>query len=371
MANHDVTRTWAILSFAATLLATVVPCQAQEEEEDLGFPDFPIVTALSDEPGDSVTWKIGENAPENVQQGHLLDAEENNRLTVTADHQVMIFSPTDEVVISALGPAEFAIRTLEDRILVELFAGRMMTTCLTATDEQFVYLTAPMGGEATPLFEGHPGHGWTMWFREGSSAGLAYQGDNGDSRPYEVRVLGKPQKMAAGQRVAIRDGLAKTTSIGSWLADNRFGFRDLGRRLGLQSARITRISVQGQLVQDLIAWDQRAQPEFLPELAENTTFEPEIRQVATVTAEPTKTTNRGGSARPAPVVGANEVPLLSPAAISVGGITAISLNSNAAGLARITNSRGLGFNGLSRLTVPGISNGTRNVGPAGLAAPRP
>ena len=329
--------------------------------------EFPILTAASD---DSLAALLADGSP--IAQGRSLF---DHRFTVGEGQQIMIFSPSGEAVLQVLGPAELAVKVLEDdgRIDVELTSGVLMTTSPTASNAQVVRIFSPGAGNV-PLFEGRVGRGWTVYSRDANapSADIAYVGEAGAAEGLSLQVNGQAQQLTAGQRIAIRGDRTQRVMIGSWLQDNNFDFHAFQENIGLKSAVITRLTVQNELVDNLIQWDRRAESELvIASLTDDSRFQPEIRQVFAVTTRVQQTQERGGGAEPVPVAGANEVPFLSPASISVGGITAISLNESARNLVRITNSRGLGFNGLSQLAIPGSIGGIRTLGPPGLSGSGP
>ena len=150
---------------------------------------------------------------------------------------------------------------------------------------------------------------------------------------------------------------------------------DWAGRPGMASARAARDRVGKDLFTNIIRWDQRAGAKYVKKRVRPEPFNPEIRQITTVAGQPQRlVTPTGAVPRTIPEVAANEVPPLSPAAISLisgaEGVTAVLLNNNrnARDLLRRTGSIGLGFRGLAQLALPGFSGGVRTIGPAGLGA---
>ncbi|MBN2559726.1 MAG: hypothetical protein JXQ75_02185 [Phycisphaerae bacterium] len=351
-------RTVVAIVFVGAVLGGARSVAAQDELQ------FPIVTAVSAD--SAATWTRDGGKPQPLAHSRTLDGE---RLRVADNQQIMVYSPSGEAALVILGPAELAVQVLNDRINVEFVHGWLIAIGNVPQDRQKVHFSAPGAPQAEPLVAGFIGDGWTILSREDSRVNVGYQARPGAAASMTMTVGGRSESVPTGQRLSVVDGNVEFAPIEPWLAENQPDYRDVGQKVGVESAKITRLRVQGELIEDLILWDRRAQAKMvIPGLTGASPFKPEIRQVFSVTTQVQATQNRGAAAQVPTVPGANEVPLLSPAAISVGGVTAILLNRNAAGLVQSSRSRGLGFNGLSQLALPGMLNGTRNLGPPGLSA---
>ncbi|MBK8269730.1 MAG: hypothetical protein IPK83_16120 [Planctomycetes bacterium] len=199
---------------------------------------------------------------------------------------------------------------------------------------------------------------------------VAFTGASDTVNSMRVKVGDAEHTIASGKRITVEAAAPVESDIGTWRSDNGLAFHQVAADLSVKSARDARVKVQGELLDTVVQWDQFAQPANIEPLPEGNNVQPEIRQnVAAVQNAVQNTTNRSGSPQTPNVQGANEVPSLSPGSISVGGVTAVNQNNaQARNLLTQTQSRGLGFNGPSRLATPGFLNGGRTVGPPGLGA---
>jgi hypothetical protein len=342
------------------LLAVSALCGAQRV---LGQAP-PIVTGLSDLRAATITVAGAEPEPL-----ALMMAVEDARLDVLDGQQVMLYSAAGDVVVVALGPTQLAIRVASDRVDLELTSGRLMTVSPVAQDAQTVYLVTP-AAEGPRAVDCSVGAGRTFLTRVGRQVELGYLASEGRPGALKVTANGKPATVPSGQRLTVVDDTVRTEPLTPWLTENRFDALNWGRELGVSTARIKRHRLEERLFQDVIDWDREAQAETVIAYLEVEQFRPEIRQVAVaVAARVPAVTGAGARPQAPPFTAANEVPPLSPAAISVGGITALDLNAFARDLLTRTGSRGLGFNGPRQLAISGFGlTGVRTIGPAGLGA---
>ncbi|MFH1747338.1 MAG: hypothetical protein ABIG44_09880 [Planctomycetota bacterium] len=326
----------------------------------------PVVTAMST--GDAVFWTPAGDERGPVEVGVPL---EEGRIDVLAEQQAMLYSAAGAVAAVLLGPCTVDVLTDYDQIEVELVTGRLMLASSTPADEQIVQLSVSDAAGGRPLVQAFAGQGWTFLMRQGQVVELGYVGETG-AAALSAQVIGADLELPSGYRVSIQAGSPQTHPIGPWLASNGFDTVALGQRIGVASAQKWRPELQNQLFTEVITWDVHAQAGSVIKRLDVQHFRPEIRTVAVaVTGQIKSTAQAGRAAGVEPADFANEMPPLSPAAISVGGVTALELNESAANLVRITGSRGLGYRGLSRLALPGLTSaGTRTTGPAGLGAQR-
>jgi hypothetical protein len=320
----------------------------------------PMVTSVSSSGAATARSETGETSP--VAFGMLLFGEQ---VDVASDQELMLYSPSGRAVLIIRGPASFATQVADQRLLVQFSSGRLMATSPTSQNEQPVTLV--LGPKDSPLVEAALGQGSTCAFAEADRVELAYVARAETSMSVVVRS--EPRTLASGQLLTA----GPTTSVGpadAWLSENGFDVVESGQRMAVGSARTSRLIIQDRLFSDVVSWDRLAQASAIIPTLELDQFKPEIRTVAAaVQTTVQNTTNRGNSPQTPTVQGANEVPTLSPAAVSVGGVTAVTINNqNAANLLTRTQSRGLGFNGPSQLAIPGFRNGVRTLGPSGLGA---
>lgn len=324
----------------------------------------PIITAVS---APSVVHLTKGDAKMDVKTITASETRSLNGHLVTVDpgQQVMIYSFTGRVVVVALGPAQFNVKLGEERIDFELLTGRLLAISQQAQDEQPVHLVVP--AEGGPLAEGAVGTGWTFAERDGATVSLGYQG----GAPAAFNVGGQAAALANGQRLILRDGKTETAALEAWLVETGFDAR-LGQRLGVASAGMSRSPVQRNFSINIIRWDQQTPAEVVIAALPQQVFRPEIRQTtSTITTQTTTVTSSSSIQVPRATAASNFPPVISPSGSSLGGIgTASLLQQNALTVLQNTQNRGFGFfTSPSRLVIPGLSGGSRAVGPAGLAVP--
>lgn len=345
----------------ALILFATNPTVAQVELDDL------LVTATSTSA--AARWEDGSSLE---QSDRLFDSP----FDVLDNQELMIFSASGQVVLQVIGPAKLAVRKLDDegRIDVELYFGVLIATTPTPQAMQVVEIVSP-GETGTPLFRGPVGRGWSVYsrFAERQIADIAYVGEAGAVLGFQIDVLGQRHRLAAGEMIAVDDDRIQRGSSATWLVANKLDFGDHISRIGLASALIARSKVADALVNDILAFDKYADVRRAVEaLEKEARIDVEVRQVVTTVTGTVEAVQNQGGAPPAGAPGRpNQVPGVSPASISVGGLTAIQLNQNAGILATRTNSLGLGTNGLSRLALPGSAGGVPTAGPSGVGGVRP
>lgn len=187
----------------------------------------------------------------------------------------------------------------------------------------------------------------------------------------EFRANGKNVTLKSGEMARISGAGVESASASTWI-DQNFSPAAV-ERLVLAGAKEDRDGVGRELFDDIVSWDRRASPQYVRGRIEATRFTPEQRQVNfSVSALNRVTTPPQALPTTVSFEGANEVPPVSPAALSViniaNNVTAIVLNREARQLLTQTGSIGLGFGGLRQLALPGLFGGVRSVGPSGLGA---
>ncbi|MGD8453588.1 MAG: hypothetical protein PVJ57_17375 [Phycisphaerae bacterium] len=327
--------------------------------------DAPVVTGVSSPTG--ITWTPAGGEAFSPDCGVRLD---RGQLIVAAEQQAMLYSAGGQVAIVAIGPCTLDVRNEDGQRELLLREGRLALASTMAGAEQVLAFAAAGAGTVRAV-EGYPARGWTYLACDGDTVDVAYIAETQPAETLPVTVGGDTVEVADGQRLIVSGGMARTEPLDNWLAEQ--GFRQAWpERIGVASARDRRQSLQKDLFLNVIKWDRYSQAQQVITRLRVEQFRPEIRVVqVAVTGQLASTGQYGTTTRPPPFSGANEVPPLSPAAVSVGGVTAVQLNVNARELLTATGSRGLGFNGLSRLAIPGLlPGGLLSTGPAGLGAQR-
>lgn len=294
---------------------------------------------------------------------------------VSSGQQLMLLTDS-EVVAIVLGPAKLACGPGDEK------------THLVLDDGKLIVASAPPEEGATPLVISTPADeaglraieviaapGRCCFRRSGRQVQVAYLSD-GDLPPaLTLTVNGNARSINRGDLLTVDGAEVRVEPAAQWLAAEHFDARwDVN--LGIASAQAARPALEMALFTNITSWDVYGGKEYVTARLEAGRFRPEIRQIVTTVTTPQRpATAVSGVPETRGFPAANEVPLLSPAALSVVNlaedVTAIRLNIQARELLRQTGSRGLGFRGLSQLAIPGLSgSGTPTVGPAGLGAQR-
>lgn len=315
------------------------------------------------------------------QEGAPLDLTAGRSITpgvirVGEDARLMLFEPSGVVVV-VLGPATLEVRRdeLTSGVQVELRNGKAMFAAARPADEgaPLVLLAQAAADPRTdvevPIENGH-----TAVAKSERGLTIAYA-THEPGRSIAPRLNGSPVSLPSGQLMTIAANASpEIAPVGDWAAKQGFAVV-WGRELGVASAQAARREVEDKLFGNITAWDRYAGGTYVATRLYERTFNPEIRQTVQSITTPTSTSTRGGTVQTTGFPGANAVPVISPAASSVqdprsvgAGVTAIGLNTRAAELLASSGSQGLGFQGLRSLAIPGIREGLRTAGPAGLGA---
>ncbi|RMF76444.1 MAG: hypothetical protein D6744_12295 [Planctomycetota bacterium] len=334
----------------AACLAAVPAALAQE----LFF-----VTGVSREGLTQLTGEDGETRP--LLHGSVVTP---GAISIEPGGQLMMFEDSG-VVVLALGPAQLTLSEVQGDIEIELAAGKLM---VAADGEDLrTILVRTAFDDSVAEIDVVPGR--TFVVRQGADVEVAYQGAESQT----VYVGEDAHEFGDGQRVVLRPSGIERAALDGWLAAHDFG-KSWGESIGVSSATAARGDVERDLFRNIVQWDRRGGASYVAAEIRSYRFNPEIRQVVQTISAQQRQTSRGTEIRTQPFDAANEVPTLSPAALSVQnrniaeGVTVITLNSRAGALLTNTGSQGLGFRGPSRLAIPGLLGGLRTVGPAGLGA---
>lgn len=296
---------------------------------------------------------------------------------VSSDHQLMLLSDSGVVVI-VLGPAKLACNPGNGQTHVVLDDG-MLVVAATWPEENVgpLVISTPADEAGLRAIEAVACPGYSYFYRRDGQTRVAYMSEGDLPGAMALTALGQASSIKHGEMLTIEGPAMRVGSASEWsavAADLRVGRDSWGVKLGVASAQAARPRLESNLFVNITSWDFYGGQEYVTSRLEAGRFRPEIRQVVTSVTTPQRVASASKaipetSGFPA----ANEVPLLSPAALSVvnpiENVTAIQLNIQARGLLTQTGSRGLGFRGLSQLAIPGLfGSGTPTVGPAGLGA---
>lgn len=354
------TKRSTLLGLAAALAATPAGLHGQELFSVTGL-SRPAAAAL--QPTDAAPWEL--TIGQSVSPG---------RIVVAAGAQLMLYEPSGAVLV-LLGPAEIEVTrdAMQDEVLLQLKAGQLVVASDRPAGTGRPLLVRTVLTAQPPLaVEFLVGPGQTFVACEPDRVAVGYLGDL-PAGHLSVGVGSSSLTLAAGQLLTVeRSGASHVDALGGWLAEQGLD-RAWGRDLGVRSAQTARLGVEASLFRTIISWDRRAEAAYVVPLIRPAAPGFEIRQTLQAVTIAARPTGRGGVVGTEPTAGANEVPVLSPAAASVqnlrevgGGVTAIELNRNASALLSATGSQGLGFRGLRLLAIPGTQGGIPTVGPPGL-----
>jgi hypothetical protein len=339
--------------FAA--LGVVLVLAGEAAAQDGGVS--PVVTVVVNASGEARI--SGEPARSNVP---LIDQS----VSLAEGDELMFYSRAGRAALVARGPAQLEVYLRgADSVAVELISGSLMATSRLPQGRQPLYVLMRDANGAL-LVEAALAPGLSTFSRKAELIAVGYESPDDPSAVMSLLYSTEKLNVPAGRQWTLR---GDRTEI------DGFAPRDLeaeGQALGVAGARSERLQVEDGLFSNVIDWDKRSQAAAVRPVLQQVTFRAEIRQVAFAVSPviavagsagaPTSTLSFGG---------ANTVPVLSPAASSVGGVSAVTnINRRAVGLLTSSGSRGLGFGGLSLLSIPGFQGGNRTTGPSGLAGTR-
>jgi hypothetical protein len=294
---------------------------------------------------------------------------------VLSDQQLMLVTDSGAVLI-VLGPAKLACGPGDGKTHVMLDDGKLVVASAWPEEGATpLVISTPADETGVRAIEAAAAPGCCYFRRSGQQVQAAYLSD-GDLPPtMALTVNGKASSIKSGDLLTVDGPAVRVEPAAQWLTAERFDTRwDVN--LGIASAQAARPALEMALFSNITSWDVFGGKEYVTSRLEAGRFRPEIRQIVTTVTTPQRPAAAvSGVPETRGFPAANEVPLLSPAALSVVNpaedVTAIILNIQARTLLTQTGSRGLGFGGLSQLAIPGLSrSGTPTVGPAGLGAQR-
>lgn len=329
-----------------------------------------VVTGVSGPAAAAVASPEAETAP--VLLGTLAT---DARIQVAANQAVMLQSSSGRASILLVGPANLHATAIGSSIDLELESGwaviraRKLETgqpvrviMSGATPEDDLRLAAPVGD------------GTTYVMRQGDALEIGFEGA---ADGISMFAFGEERMLASGQRVSVTaSDVSAPAPLDPWRQQANLDPQVIARGLALAAAKERRKPVAAKLLENVLDWDVYGQSGAVSASLAPERAKPEIRALSAVVAtqNPTNSNLASGGARLADnFATANQVPSLSPAAISVGGVAAVNLlNNRASLLLQSTQARGLGFGGLSLLAIPGIdpTTGSPTIGPPGLGARR-
>lgn len=324
--------------------------------------DLPLVTALSSARAAEWIGEDGQSIP--LVAGLPLSA---GRHRIAPDARIMLYSPGTSAALIMLGPAEFDVQsTLDGSTEFQMLSGRLLVASAVPADETALHVVIPEAPGGAALASAYPARGWTYVAVAADETSIGFEQRDGGDGLLRVTVGAAEQEVSRGERLVLRDGDVQRTDLFPWAAEIGLAEKGVGSQIAIASARLTRETVEQRLFQRLVEWEYYGQPQQVSRRLE-AEFRPELRTTLTTTTTTLRTQPQLVSRNTGLIVpGANQVPVLSPAAISVGGVTAVELNTQANRLLTLQGSRGLGFLGLSQLSIPGQIGGRRTIGPPGL-----
>ena len=292
---------------------------------------------------------------------------------VASDNQLMLLTDSGQVVI-VLGPAKVEYRPTQDQSRLIIHDGKLIATASWPnSDTNPLLVMTPANQDGKRIAEAVIGPGYSFFQHVGNRLSIAFLADDNLPGSMALKINGSAGSIPSGDMITISGAALQTESAALWLTNEQFN-QSWGINLGVASAQTARPALEATLFANITEWDIYGGAKYVTSRLEAGRYRPEIRQVVSTVSTPQRTaTNTKGAPETTGFPAANEVPVLSPAALSVvnptENVTAIQLNIQARGLLTITGSRGLGFRGLSQLAISGLYNGGNpTVGPAGLGA---
>lgn len=293
-------------------------------------------------------------------------APDSPKANLAANQNLMLWIERGNAVVVVQGPAVFKI-VATDQVILTLESGRLLITAGPVEGDQPFHVVG--GDPESPQFDLGAPAGTTIIVRKGNDVDIGRL--DGDGGPATFTLLEEEVELAVDEHIAIRNGTAARDKVSGWKSDVDLTIAVM-KDLEFGAAKSWRGKVCDSLFSSLAYWDKTGQTNpvaLLPVKVE--IFDPELRTISAQISVP-PAANQSAQNRPGIInfVGANEVPIASPAAIAVGGAGAAAANNaEARSLLSLTGSRGLGFGGLSLLGVRGATGGIRTTGPAGLGGP--
>lgn len=292
-----------------------------------------------------------------------LDLEQfsTGTIKITGGGQVMVSALGSGSVLFISGPAEAAFDEADGATTLEMRAGSVLIASGERTQAAPIRVTlVDSGGKVT--LDVTTGGDLVECKAEPATLSVAYWAGHGDGS-IKVAAGGKANDVGSAQRLTLADGKVTIAPAGAPSIS-------VIERLSVVACRQRRGSVEDNLFRNIISWDRFAGADaVIPQLSAGRTA-PEIRQVTQTVTVTNNVSNRGQAIQTVSTLGANSVPILSPASLvfqTGDALAAVLANNAQAGvLLSLTGSQGLGFGGLIQLGVPGISGGVRSIGPAGL-----
>jgi hypothetical protein len=353
---------WKVLPVAALLMGGAGVGLAQDAFYVTGVSEDG-AAILEDAEGNRTTLNTLETGTNVVEQGVM---------QVSSEHQLMLVTDSG-IVVLGLGPAKFACGPGNGRTHLVLDAGKLIVASTPNQTATPLVVSTPADQNGARAVEALVAPGSLYFQRSRRRTQVAYLSEQEAPAALAVKVNGKLTPLDSGQLLTVDGTEVHIGPAAEWLASEDFD-SPWGVSLGVASAQAARPKLESALFTNITSWDVYGGKEYVTSRLEAGRFRPEIRQVVTTVTTPQRPVSpAAGVPETSGFPAANEVPLLSPAALSVidpsANVTAILLNQQASRLLRQTGSRGLGFRGLSQLAIPGfLRGGSRTVGPAGLGA---
>ena len=348
-------------TLAVLLYGSLSPAQAQDSLFVTGVSN-PAAAWLQD--ADGTRFQLG------TRDMHIGEIRQG-LIGVASGQHLMLYAESGAAVL-VFGPATLRYAPSADKNLVTLEEGRLLIAAVaTDVDGKPLALIAPADSSGVAPLEADICPGLSYYERSGGTITAAYVAEAGGPPSMKLSALGRPRELGSGQMISVAGGQVQTGPAEDWIAKSQLD-TTWGVMLGVASAQAARPALESTLFSNITAWDVYGGQKYVSGRLEAGRFRPEIRQVANTISTPQRSgTAPKGAPQTQGFPAANEVPYLSPAALSVinptENVTAIQLNVQARNLLTATGSRGLGFRGLSRLAIAGtFGDGIPTIGPSGL-----
>lgn len=255
------------------------------------------------------------------------------------------------------GPAEFALIAERGGLTFAVNSGRITLSIASAASAKF----AVSVGTINKLRCDSVSPGAIVSVRVDAQASYISFDSGPLGAGLAVFAAEKPESLGVGEALSVEGGASKRTAAEPYRPV-------VAQRLSVARVNSLRKAVDDSLFDEIVGWDRFAGADEVKNNLPASRTTPEVRQVAVTVSSVNVVPSRGGVTRPEGTIGANQVPIISPASLVVqagesGAFIVISNNAAAAANLTLTGSQGIGFGTLS---IQGLIGGFRFVGPAGL-----
>lgn len=350
METPHMTRNSRIPALSGVVLLLAIPHRATAQ-------DFAAVITSLDPPTARLASRTTENA--DVDLGYNDSTVDSQFVRVASGVRASIFMSQPDGILNIIGPAEFRMRQESNGAQLRLLSGAYELVAARPNAGAALVLMAGPENATTVITFNKRGSIYVVV--NGGKVSVGYEGDPGSA--VDATFSGAaPLKIPSGQAADSTSPGSAAAALNALVSGAGLTAFSTDSQLAVSYVNYKRADLNADVLRSIAEWERATTISIAKRLAQENAKRAEIRQntVSVSTPQnPTLGTNSAFSSPPVP--GANSVPIVSPAGSSLaGGVSAVVDNNSRAqeGLSR-NASRGLGSNGLSRLTSQPV------IGPRG------